>query len=514
MADLKFFLLPAYEILSDEEKRKNYDLYGDEKGNPGFEAGHPGHQGGYTYFTSGGQGQSQFNFRPGEWQSTGGQGGSRSFSFSFGGPSAQSSFGFGLDDIFSNFFGNDLGGGQFGGFSGSTGSQSRSQSGSSSSPKGIRAINSKVFKKEIVDQGMTWLLLSYTPSQRGSEYQEAIGQEVADLLQGALKVGSVNCEAEMSFCKELGIQPRHLPRLFVYAYKDSGKGSLVEYRGDLVTKNLKTFVQDHLPSFSMRSDLKHLESFTGSRGKLPRVLLLSTKKVTPVIWRVLSGLYHKYFNFHDVEVHDVADPTVKKLGVHALPAIVGWLSNGEKHVLRTGISIKDLKSAVHDLSVLLDGFEKKNKRVISSQASKSQADSVEEKVPLLKKSNFDALCGEKTPVCIIGAFRSPKAREKVEAILSMVSQKSLSRRQNAAYGSRDAISYALLDATKQTTFLNAFDKYGFKSADKVLLAYKPRRGKFAKFNEEMSAEEVEKFISSVLNGDVDFTTIRQKPVIK
>lgn len=32
----------AYEILSDEEKRKNYDLYGDEKGNPGFQTGYPG----------------------------------------------------------------------------------------------------------------------------------------------------------------------------------------------------------------------------------------------------------------------------------------------------------------------------------------------------------------------------------------------------------------------------------------------------------------------------------------
>ncbi|GMP85916.1 hypothetical protein CsSME_00038895 [Camellia sinensis var. sinensis] len=28
-----------YDILSDEEKRKNYDLYAVEKGNPGFDAG-------------------------------------------------------------------------------------------------------------------------------------------------------------------------------------------------------------------------------------------------------------------------------------------------------------------------------------------------------------------------------------------------------------------------------------------------------------------------------------------
>jgi hypothetical protein len=120
----------------------------------------------------------------------GDQGNSRSFSFSFGGPSPQSSFGFGLNDIFSNFFGGDLGGGQFGGFGGSTRSQSRSQTGSRSSPKSIKAINSQVFNKEIADQGMTWLLLTYTSSLKGSQFYESIIQEVADSLQGALKVFS------------------------------------------------------------------------------------------------------------------------------------------------------------------------------------------------------------------------------------------------------------------------------------------------------------------------------------
>jgi hypothetical protein len=109
---------------------------------------------------------------------------------------------------------------------------------------------------------------------------------------------------------------------------------------------------------------------------------------------------------------------VRKLGVDALPAIVGWLSNGEKHVLKTGISVKDLKSAVDDLSMLLDGFEKKNKK---AGARKAQTNTAEKQIPLLTGANFDALCGESTPVCIIGAFRSSRAREKLESILSMVS---------------------------------------------------------------------------------------------
>ncbi|XWS59980.1 hypothetical protein CRYUN_Cryun08bG0168700 [Craigia yunnanensis] len=460
----------AYDILSDEQKRTNYDIYGDEKGAPGFDAGHPGDHGGYTYFTSGGPGQSGFTSGPDFLIFLCGSGGSRSF----GSHGGSSSFGSDLDDIFSGFFGGGMKdqGGQFGGFSGSSKSQSQSRS----SPKSIRAINSEVFREEIADQGITWLLLSYTPSLQGKQYFESIIEKVASLLQGAIKVGSINCETESSFCKDLGMHPRRLPR------------SVTEV--------------------SKRISLNHFDLSSSTVEKYPRVMLLSAKKDTPVIWRVLSGLYHKSIIFYDAEVHNVSDPAVKKLGVDALPVIIGWLSNGEKHILKSGISVKDLKSAIKDLSILLDSFEKKNKKVALSQTSKMQTDSTERHLPLLTVSNFDALCGDKTPVCVIGAFRSSRAREELEYLLSKVSQKSLSRRQTVASGSRDSISYILLDATKQPSFLSAFDKSGFKSSDNFLVAYKARKVKFAAFTGDMAMEEVEKFISSVLNGD---TIYQDKP---
>ncbi|GAV73578.1 DnaJ domain-containing protein [Cephalotus follicularis] len=511
----------AYDILSDEEKRKNYDTYGDEKGNPGFDAGRPGEHDQYTYFTGGGPGQNQFK---------GGPGGSQSFSFSFGGPSGPSSFDFDMSDILSGFFGRgSKDGGQFGGFSGSTRSHSgpkdggqfggfsgstRFQSQPRSSPKSIKVINSQVFGKEIADQGMTWILLSYVPSLKGNQYYESVIEEAASSLQGALKVGSINCETESSLCKDLDINPRRTPRVFVYSYRTSGKGSLVEYSGDMVAKNLKTFCQDHLPRFSKRVNLDHFEFSSGTVEKMPRLLLLSTKRNTPAIWRVLSGLYHKSFIFYDAEVYDVSDQKVKKLGVDALPSIVGWLSNGEKHVLRAGISVKDLESAVHDLSKLLDSFAKKNKKTVSNKAGNAETDSPEKQIPLLTGLNFDALCGEETPVCIMGAFRSSRGREKLESVMSTVSKKSLSRQQNSVSGSKNSLSYVLLDANRQSSFLHAFEKSGFKSSDTFLVAYKPRKRRFAAFTGEMTAEEVERFISSVFSGDIQFTNSGQQPTVK
>ncbi|XP_077237008.1 DNAJ heat shock N-terminal domain-containing protein [Tasmannia lanceolata] len=495
----------AYEILSDEEKRKNYDLYGDEKSNPRFDVSNSGDRGPYTYFTSGGPGNN--NFRPDGWQRMGGQGNSESFSFSFGDdPTAsKSSFNFGFDDIFSNFFGSGLkGGSQFGAFR----TSGRSKPGLSS----IQAINSQLFKKEVSGQGLTWLLLVYMPSNKEYLGLESIVGEVANSLQGAIKAGSINCQSEQVLCKDLGVSPSKSARIYAYSYKTSERGSLVEYSGVLDAKNLKDFCLEQLPRYSKRINLGKFDFSSSNMETLPQVLLLSTKKDTPVIWRALSALYHKRFIFYDAEVRDVADPMVKRLGVDALPAVVGRLSTGETHVLRTG-PIKDLKSGMGEMRVVLDNFEKKNKKA-SSQSKRPSQTEPQEYIPHLSVLNRDSVCGDKTAVCIIGVFRSSKAKETLESILSTVSHKTLTRRQNQLYSSRDSVSYSLLDATKQPTFLNSFDKSGFKSSDKVLVAYKPGKGKFAVFSGEFTYEEIESFISSVLSGDIQFSKIRQKPVLK
>jgi hypothetical protein len=90
--------------------------------------------------------------------------------------------------------------------------------------------------------------------------------------------------------------------------------------------------------------------------------------------------------------------------------------------------------------------------------------------------------------------------------------KTLIRGQN--YNSRNAVSYALLDKDKQSGFLSSFDKSGYRSSDKLLIAYKPRRGKFAVYDGEVTLEEAERFVGSVLNGDVQLSPTKQKPVLR
>jgi hypothetical protein len=84
--------------------------------------------------------------------------------------------------------------------------------------------------------------------------------------------------------------------------------------------------------------------------------------------------------------------------------------------------VKDLRSGIKELKNLLENFEKKNKKLASNQAKKpAHTDQPKEnKIPLLTASNFEEICGEKTSVCILGIFKSSKAKENLEAVLSEV----------------------------------------------------------------------------------------------
>lgn len=82
----------------------------------------------------------------------------------------------------------------------------------------------------------------------------------------------------------------------------------------------------------------------------------------------------------------------------------------------SGIIVKDLKSAIQELSSLLDNFERKNKK-----ASVIKDPSASGSIPLLTASNFNDICGEKVPVCLIGVFKSATTRDKLQKILQSVS---------------------------------------------------------------------------------------------
>ncbi|KAF7143946.1 hypothetical protein RHSIM_Rhsim05G0215400 [Rhododendron simsii] len=101
------------------------------------------------------------------------------------------------------------------------------------------------------------------------------------------------------------------------------------------------------------------------------------------------------------------------------------------------------------------------------------------------------------------AFDSEMNAEEVERFMSSVLNGALKFTRTHMICA--SISHVLLDASRHLSFVNSLDKSGVKSSNKVLIAFKPRKGKYEAFDGEMNAEELERFVGSVLNGDVKFT---------
>jgi hypothetical protein len=117
-----------------------------------------------------------------------------------------------------------------------------------------------------------------------------------------MQAGKINCDKEKALCKKAGVSVGKSAHLFIYSYSTTEKGSLHEYSGDHDAKSLKTFCQEHLPRFSRRVDITQFSFPYNALPNLPQVLLLSTKKDTPAMWRAVSGMFRNRLIFYDAQV--------------------------------------------------------------------------------------------------------------------------------------------------------------------------------------------------------------------
>lgn len=81
-----------------------------------------------------------------------------------------------------------------------------------------------------------------------------------------------------------------------------------------------------------------------------------------------------------------------------------------------------------------------------------------------------------------------------------------------------AIGFALLDEKAQPDFLPAFPdaraSTGAKKPEMIVIAYKPKRGRYASYVGRADAVAVETFVLNVLSGDETFHRTKHEPVLK
>ena len=284
----------AYEVLSDEGKRRSYDLGGEEEVQKQDQrqqhGGHGGHHG---------------NF----------------------------------EDIFSTFFGGR------GGRQGGQGQRRGRHSFDEEEEEVNHFENSDVIKltisslTKILNRKDNWFVLCYKDKNQGIKELIDMWKTLAEKTYGIFKIGSINCKTNEELCEEFSV--RETPTiLFFHEVGDEHE----IYKGQKIWEKIFQFGASKMQSFVRVINKDNYGDFITSNPSNHKVLLFTSKKTTPPLLKAISKHYQGKLYFG--EVRQSESELVQKFGITKIPTLI-VLSEPENY-----------KGVIYEGALNRDGIEK------------------------------------------------------------------------------------------------------------------------------------------------------------
>ena len=279
----------AYEVLSNDEKRKIYDQYGEEGikaneqggGNPGgFHFENMDFQDIFSQFFGGGGGGTKFTFNMGG----GGQGGKRQ-SGGFGG------FG-GFEDIFSGF--------NFGGQGGQQHQQGRGRNGMKNKNyfKNTKVTSLKMKNLSLLlSRKNIWFVYFYKQGDQNFEQYVKTMIEFGDKTQGLFNGGAVNCIEDEEICDEFDVS--QTPSIVFFGENEKDYNNYIkDFKLIVRPKDIMLIVDENKKLYGFALLFPAIsEAVRKSKGRITLPFLvrfLKTKKNPKVIDLGLIGIAPEY----------------------------------------------------------------------------------------------------------------------------------------------------------------------------------------------------------------------------
>ena len=455
----------AYEVLSDDEKRKIYDQYGEE----GVKQSEQGGGAGGAHFNFDGSFEDIFN------QFFGGGGG---FKFTMGGgknkKGKSNSGGFGgFEDIFSNF----------GGFGGNFGGQQQQQQQQMKNKNYFK--NTKVTSLKMKNLSLLlsrkniWFVYFYNPTD--TNYKKYVNTmiEFANKSDGLFNVGAVNCYNDEEICDEFDV--KQTPT--VLFYPESSEKEHETYSGKLEYNSIFNFAVKHMSYYVNDITKNNINDFFNKSPTKYHVLLFTSKSSTPSIYKALSRFYLNKLIFGEIKHSD--KDLVELFNVKNFPTLMVVLNEetNKYNVFKGDIKYENLK------------------KFLSTYANKKR----EVEVLKVKEFNYNlykklGTCSntDGKNICFIYLNKGKKVAKTDLKLLENIYDKY----------NKDHIKVFYLNVNLYEKFFDAFE--GINSSDCQAVIVKGKRKKYMSLNKNDFTNKANNIIDNIISGGGEFKKIKEE----
>ena len=453
----------AYEVLSDDEKRKIYDQYGEE----GIKANEQGGNPGGSHFSDMGFEEIFKQFFGG-----GGPGGGARFTFNMGGgghnKGQSGGFGgFGFDDIFS----------QFGGQRGNQQQQQRGRGRGGMKNKDYFK-NSKVIHlkmknlSSLISRKNIWFVYFYSPGDQNYEKYVKTMIEFGDKTQGLFNAGAVNCVEDEEICEEYDVSKT--PSIVFFSENEKEYSN---YGGKVDFNSLFSFATKKMSYYVNEVTKENLNTFFSKRPEKYHVLLFTSKSATPSIYKGLSKYFINKLIFG--EVRQTESDLVKLFKIKTFPTLMVIINEEKnKYDLYKG------KITYEDLRRYLKKYSDKKKDVQTSKV----------KEMTYNLYNTLGMCSptDSKSICLIYLVMGGKIANKDLKKLEGISDKY----------ENDHIKVFYLNLQKNRHFFESFSGLDENEVQAVIV--KGKRKKYMSLTKAEYNSNINNEIENIISGGGDF----------
>ena len=334
----------------------------------------------------------------------------------------------------------------------------------------------------------------YTPNDGKSEgIAEAI-KKVDKEFEGMFKLAFLNCKKFKDLCEKQDV--REYPTLMVYPPLPA---PLMKYEGKVTDKHIVSYLGKFIDNKCIEINNNNFDSFINDHPNLPKIMLFSDKKNTPLIFKKLSILYDKKIEIGIVRKDMTA--IISKYKIKSFPKIMAIGVDKKVKYYEGEMKYKPISDFcnIYQETFFVVGEDK----TAHDQPKKPW---MTEKFPEMNKESGNDICFKVDKAICVVLINNQKPSEKLESVFMEI-QNWLSPKINrgAKY------KFGWVDSTKQKDFINAV---GLEKgiSNKLLLINHGRRKRYHVFDGELNFDEIKNIFEKLASGDLRFKGFNENTI--